>query len=430
RAWLGVAIQPLQRYSGHEAGILVGDVLEGGPAAEAGVQSGDILLRVNGEATTVRFEEQLPEFNQMAAALPIGEPVEVTVLRGGEEKTFTVTPREREDMLPDQKEFKQWGVTVRDISYVLAKEMKRDNQEGVLVTSVRPGGPAGEAKPSLDRNDIIVEVNDQPVKNVEDLRRVTDELTEGAEDPISVLTTFERKAATHVAVVDVGISELNDPGLEVKKAWLPVETQVITRDIASQMSEEDLKGFRITQVYEGSTADEAGLEVGDLIVSVDGTLLTASAPEHYEELPALVRNYRVGTMAELEVIREGEKQTIPVELVLAPKLQREMMKYRDESFEFTVRDITFFDRADERWELEQQGVLVEEVRPGGWASLGLLNVGDLIVEVDGQPITDVSTLENVMDKIVENEPKSVVFKVLRGIYNTYIEIVPDWEDNG
>ena len=70
---------------------------------------------------------------------------------------------------------------------------------------------------------------------------------------------------------------MKDPGLEVTKAWLPVETQVISREIAQQLGQPDLKGFYITRVYPDSTAGKAGLKAGDFIVAVDGEKLSASA---------------------------------------------------------------------------------------------------------------------------------------------------------
>ena len=69
--------------------------------------------------------------------------------RDGKELTLHLVPIEREGVYPQQQELKQWGLTVRDFSSLLAEEMKRPSLDGVLVTSVRPGGPAGSAKPSI-----------------------------------------------------------------------------------------------------------------------------------------------------------------------------------------------------------------------------------------------------------------------------------------
>ena len=89
--------------------------------------------------------------------------------------------------------------------------------------------------------------------------------------------------------------------------------------------------------------------IGDLILKVDDEKLTASAPEHYEELATLIRQYKAGDSVKLTVLRGKEELTLPTELVLAPKLTREMKEFRDEQFEFTVREISFFDKAKEQW---------------------------------------------------------------------------------
>jgi serine protease Do len=275
---------------------------------------------------------------------------------------------------------------------------------------------------------VIVEINGAPVKSVQALQEATRKLTEGKTEPVPVLAVFERKAARYLAVVKVGIQELKDPGLEVTKAWLPVETHVISREIARQLGQPSLKGFYVTRVYPSSTAEKAGLKSGDFIVALDGEKLTASASEHEDELATLIRQYDVGKTVELGVLRDKAPLKISVELARSPRLQREMKKYRNEDFEFTARDVSFFDAADEQWSSEQHGALVEDVKPGSWAELGTLYSGDLILEVDGQAVNNVDMLRRKLEQIAANKKTVVVMKVLRGIHTAFLELEPNWKN--
>jgi S1-C subfamily serine protease len=257
---------------------------------------------------------------------------------------------------------------------------------------------------------------------------LTRQLTEGKTERVPVIATFERKAARYLAVVKVGIQELKDPGLEVTKAWLPVETEVISRDIARQLGQPDLRGFYITRVYTESTAEKAGLKPGDFIIAVDGEKLTANGPENSDELATIVRQYDVGKTVELAVMRGKTRLNVSVELVRSPRLQREMKKYRNDDFEFTARNVSFFDAADEQWDNNQSGALVEDVKSGSWAELGTLRVGDLILEVDGQAVTNVDTLRQQMERMASAKKTSLVIKVMRGVHTMYLEMEPNWKN--
>lgn len=427
RAWVGLDVQPRLKADQREKGALVSSAVPGSPAAEAGIRSGDLLLSVNGQEIDIRFLVQMPDFNLLIADLSIGEAATFVVERDGTEQTFTVTPVEREPYEPRQFEQLFWGITVRDISFMVAKEMKRESTDGVLVTSVRSGGPSGDARPAIAWDDIIVEIDGRPVKNVAAFREITAEIMGDTTEPRPVLTTYERKNDRMVTVVKVGIRPQSDPGMEVKKAWLPVEYQVITRDIAESLGDPNMTGFRVTQVYPKSTAEAAGIQVGDLILSVDGEPMTASSPEHHEELAALIRQYSSGDEVDIALKRGAEDMRLPVTLADSPKLAREMKRYQDEVFEFNVRDITFFDRASEKWDEEQTGVLVEQVRPGGWAALGQLSASDLIIAIDDDVIRNVDDVQAKMTDIVASGQGSVVFKIRRGIRVLFLEMEPKWD---
>jgi serine protease Do len=428
RSWLGLDAQPLFKRSGEKHGVLISGVIENSPADKAGFKPGDRLLRLGKTITDVRFEEQMSDVMWQLAGLTIGQEVTAVVKRDGKEITLHPVPIEREGVYPQQQEIKQWGLTVRDFSSLLAEEMKRSSLDGVLVTSVRPGGPAGSAKPSLQPKDVIVEVDHQPVRNTEDLIALTRKLTKGRTEPVPAMATFERKAARYLAVVRVGLEELKDPGLEVTKAWLPVDTHVISREIAKQLGQPSLKGFYITRVYPGTTAEKAGLKPGDFITAVDGGKLSASDSEYEDELSSLIRQYDIGKTVELTVLRDKAELKLPVELARSPRLQREMRKYRSDDFEFTAREVSFFDAVEEQWSSDQRGALVENVKAGSWAELGTLSDGDLILEVDARPVDNVDALRHELERIAASKEKVVVMKVLRGIHTCYLEIEPNWKN--
>ena len=428
RSWIGLEVQPLLKSGGTETGVLVSGTLNGSPAEKAGFHPGDIIVELGGRPVSTRFAEELPLFNQLIMGIPVGDTVKATVLRNGKKITLKVKTEEREYARPQTFELKQWGITARNLSLIDIKEMRRDSKDGVLVTSVRPGGPGGDAELPLFVKDVILKVNDTPVTRVETLMELTSRLSDGKEEPVPVLVTFDRNKERNLTVVKVGIEKMEDPGLEVRKAWLPVAMQAITRDMVRQMDMEGLTGVRVTQVYPDTVAEKAGLKVGDLIVELDGEPIPVSEPQDVEILPASIRQYRIGSTVQLTVIRGEKKLTLPVTLPMSPFLPREMKKYRNDDFEFTVRDLAFLDRVNEGWKEDRKGVLVETVGEGGWAALAHLAVGDLIVTVDGTPVTEVKSFQSRIESILEKKPGSVVFQILRGIHSLYIEIEPSWPE--
>jgi len=426
RTWIGIGVQPVLKGASVQRGVLVGGVIPGSPAATAGFKPGDVLVRLAGKEVSVRFAEELPLFNQMVASLPVGQEVEAVVLRDGKEVTLRVGTRERPEAQPRPREFKQWGMCASNISFIVAREMKRPNEDGVLVKSVRPGGPCGEAKPDIDGDDVIVEVDGKPVKNIEELAQLTATIAKDKTEPTPVLVAFDRKSERLVTVVKVGTKNLEDPGREVRKAYLAVGMQVLTHDMAEALGAGERTGVRVTQVYPNSSAQKAGLKVGDLIVSLDGEEISASQPEDTEVLPAMIRQYKIGATANLTVIREKQQMKIPVVLQESLPLPREMKKYRDDNFEFTVRDLAFQDRIQQNLEKDLTGVYVEEVSEGGWAALGRLSAGDIVCAVDREMVGEVGEMKAIMQKVGEQKPKHVVLRVRRGIQEVFVELETDW----
>ncbi len=428
RSWLGLEVQPLLESSGLKKGILVSGVLADSAAAKAGLKSGDIITSLAGREIVAEFREEVPIFNQFVADLPSGKPVEAKVLRNGQEITLSVTPVERPKATDKQHELRNWGICGTNITYVMQKEMELSSQDGVVVTGVLPSGPAGSAKPPLEEDDVIVKVGSEPIKNVADLRAVSTKLTEGKSEPVPAVVQFERKNKHYATVVKIGKKEQSRPGAEISKAWLGIDLQVLTRDLAEGLGVKGKTGVRVTQVYSGSSAEKAGIKVGDLILKLDGEEIAAEQEGDEEVLPSLIRQYDIGAKVKLGVMRDGKPMNIEVVLDASPKPAQDYPKYIDDNFEFTARDIAFSDKANAMVSKDQSGVYVESVAEGSWAALGMLSSGDTITEVNGVPTASLAALKKAMADIAQKKPKAVVFKVRRGIHTRYLEIQPGWPE--
>jgi len=426
RSWLGLEPRPLLRGSGRDAGVLVNGVTKDSPAAKAGILAGDVILEYDSQPVQVRWEEELPAFNRLILETPLGKTVKLSLLREGQALTVEAATVPRGKAREDDQELGSWGATFRNLSALAAREFKRDSTDGVLVTSIRPGGPCGQAKPAVDERDVVVKVGDRPVKNLAELLAATDALVSDKTEPVAAVVAFERRNERLLTVVKLGPSEQEDRSPEVRKAWFPAAVQVFTRDLAEAMNLPGKKGVLVTQVYPGSAAEKAGFKLGDVLTHLDGMAIDASQPEDAGVFPALVRKYKIGTKADLTVLRDGQELKLSMELPPAPVPPRELRKHKDEVFEFTARDLAFEDKMREKWREEQQGVYVEAVERAGWAALAHMAVGDLLLAVGDVKVNDVAGLETVMKGLVAKQPKHVVFLVRRGIHTMFLEIEPDW----
>jgi serine protease Do len=174
RGWLGVVIQDVTPELAEEfdleddKGALVSKVVPGGPAAEAGLERGDVIVEFDGKPIG-----DMKELPRVVASTPIETKVDVVVVRGGERKKLGV----RVGRL-DEPELElasaagsgtgKLGLRVQDLTPELAEQFGVEKSEGVLVTEVEPGSPADEAE--LKRGDVIIEVDRQGVSSVEELR--------------------------------------------------------------------------------------------------------------------------------------------------------------------------------------------------------------------------------------------------------------------
>ena len=193
-------------------------------------------MRLDGKDIKVKFPEEIPIFNQMLMGIPIGAEVEAVVQRRDDEVILRMTSEEREYVQPKTVELREWGMTARDLSLFNAQEMQRKTTDGVLITSVRPGGPCADAKPSIMSDDVIVEVNNIPIKNIEKLMTLTGKLKVENVESVPVLVSFERKKEHYLTVLKLVMKdEVKDQGFEAKKPWLPVSMQVLSKDIADAL---------------------------------------------------------------------------------------------------------------------------------------------------------------------------------------------------
>ncbi len=421
RSWIGIEVQP--RVSGqNDSGALISWVTARSPAEAAGVKTGDMLVRVNTAPVDVKFVEQLPAVNQVLLGLALGKPATIVVRRDGKEQTLNVTPLERPVASSLPAELRPWGVVGANISASEAREMGRATTDGVRVASVRPGGPADQAKPSVSRNDVIIDVDGKPVGSLTDLESLT-QAALAAKTKASVLVTFDRGLERRMTVVEIGQPRVDEQGAEASKAWVPINIQVLTPTLAERLGLKGKTGVRVTRVLDSATP----LRVGDLILAIDGEPVRATAPTDEEVFTAAIRRYRIGASVTLTVHRGSADISLPVVLGTSPRLARDMAPYVDNDFEFRARDMAASDQDDPRLAGQSdRGVIVESVSQGGWAALARMQVGDIILAVDGQDVTTVDVLGARMKDVLARKPAAVVFQVRRGIRTLFIEIKPSW----
>ncbi|HEY0427575.1 MAG TPA: Do family serine endopeptidase [Pyrinomonadaceae bacterium] len=205
RGMLGVNIQNITEEVAKSLdlkdvkGVIVSNVKTGSSADKAGIKRGDIITAINGEA----IEDSNVLRNKVAGSAP-GTDIKVSVLRDGKQADFTAKldefnlegaksekpGQDNEESPGSQKESGKLGLNLQPVTPQIAKQLDLPSDtEGLVVMDVDPEGASAEE--GIAQGDVILEINRQPVKTLDDVSAALDK---SGNRPVLLLVT--RKGST------------------------------------------------------------------------------------------------------------------------------------------------------------------------------------------------------------------------------------------
>ncbi|ROM58098.1 serine peptidase [Pseudomonas poae] len=213
--------------------------------------------------------------------------------------------------------------------------------------------------------------------------------------------------------IDVAMDVSNQlkSGGKVSRGWLGVVIQEVNKDLAESFGLDKPAGALVAQIQDDGPAAKGGLQVGDVILSMNGQPIIMSA-----DLPHLVGALKAGSKAKLEVIRDGKRQTIELTVGAIPDENATLdalgnakpgVERSSNRLGIAVAELT----AEQKKSFDLKGgVVIKEVQDGPAALIGL-QPGDVITHLNNQAINSTKEFTDIAKALPKN--RSVSMRVLR-----------------
>ncbi len=227
RGWIGSSAYPVGKM-GRKNGVLVSSVMPGSPADKAGVKAGDVITSVNGKAVTATSFEGIPVFYSTVADLRPGHKSKFVFERGDEVHGVEIDVARMENTVGDERVYSVWGVSAMDITKPMAFMRGYPNTDGIMLSTIRPGSAPDGAKPALEPGDVILSIDGEKVVNHDDF----DRLLKANKRNKALTVHFRRGKRDMITVLDMSKKPRRRGSAELAKAWIGVQTQVLTTKVA------------------------------------------------------------------------------------------------------------------------------------------------------------------------------------------------------
>jgi serine protease Do len=202
------------------------------------------------------------------------------------------------------------GVQVQTVTPELAKSFGLAEPKGALVAEVNPGSPAEKA--GIQRGDIIIEFNSQPIREMNELPRFVAAIAPGTKAEVKVLRNGKEKR------FQVTITEMKEerqaraPQEMGEESPLGLAVANLDQALAQRYGLKEKQGVVVTHVEAGSAAAEAGLRPGDVILEIGGH------PAHtVKDYRTVMGKLQKGSYARFLIRRGGHTLYLTVEIPLA-----------------------------------------------------------------------------------------------------------------
>jgi len=196
---------------------------------------------------------------------------------------------------------------------------------------------------------------------------------------------------------------------KVTRPWVGIGLQDVTEDLTKQFNLKGKEGALINRVFEGSPAEKAGLQSGDVVIQIDGAKIKNS-----QEVIQEVLKKKVGQTIRILVLRDGKEQEIAVTTASLPAEaagEKLVSPEKKDWFGLRVRPVTP-ELAKQLGLSRPEGVAIEKVEMGSAAQDAGLQPGDVIAEVDRKKIVTEEDYRAAMEKV--NPERGALLLINRG----------------
>jgi len=197
-------------------------------------------------------------------------------------------------------------------------------------------------------------------------------------------------------------------GEKILYGWLGITIQDLNEDLRNYFGIEEREGVIVVKVFKDSPAQKSGLKEGDLILSFDNKKVKTT-----RDLVRMVSSTDVGKKVVLKILRNGKEEKLTVKIGKRPEKFEELEKERgDVVFRgMEVEDITSFYQRRYRIR-EKEGVVIVYIEEDSPAEKAGLEVGDVILKIEGKRIRNKEDFISVTSKI----KGSCLIKINRGYF--------------
>ncbi len=187
---------------------------------------------------------------------------------------------------------------------------------------------------------------------------------------------------------------------EVRRGRLGALIQDLTEELASSFNFDSTEGVLIGDVVPDSPAEEAGLQAGDIVIEFNGQPVRDAS-----QLRHAVAATAPETEATLLIFRDGQRQTIDVTIGLLEEEGARMPSADQDATAMdlgvTVQSLTPELAKQLGYSPDEQGVVVTDVEQGSVGARGGMRAGDVIVDVNGQPVRNVRDFREALDRVAD-----------------------------
>ncbi|MBB3230879.1 DegQ family serine endoprotease [Halomonas stenophila] len=194
-------------------------------------------------------------------------------------------------------------------------------------------------------------------------------------------------------------NQLREEGY-VSRGWLGVSIQPVSEDLAESFGMEQAKGALIAELDSSGPAAKGGLKAGDVILEVNGQQV-----DHSTTLPRLVGDTAPGEEVELSVLRDGQRETITVEVGEWPNAGPGQADGDPVRLGIAVQPLNEMEKR--RLGIEH-GVRIVKVDPTGHAAAAGILPGDVLVRLGNQPVEGPEQLKGMLANLPDDQAVPVL----------------------